>query len=370
MIQHFLMIANTSINLEQLKKQIKDKAKELGAIESSIAGIIISPESQIKFSDWVDQGYHGEMNYLVNNLNLRFNPKLIQAGTQTIICIKVPYLTKPLSYHKERLNNKSQAYVSSYAVGRDYHKVVKQILNNLAKYINQLLKEYAIDHQFRAFTDSAPIMEVQLASQSGLGWRGKNTLLLNKVHGSMFFLGELFTNLPLPVDESVSSHCGSCTKCMDICPTNAFIGAYQLDARRCISYLTIENKGTIPEELRPLIGNRIYGCDDCQLVCPWNKFSKLAATTEFSSRHNLDSSTLLELFSWTEEEFYKKMEGSAIRRIGFDAWLRNLAVGIGNSVATPQAIAVLVQKKESASPLVAEHIDWAITQLTNRLTAN
>lgn len=360
-----------SINWLEIKAQIKAKAIELGAIDISVAATMIAPATQAKFTGWLDNGYHGKMNYLASNLELRFNPQLIKPETKTIICIKVPYLEKPLSQHLKRLDDHNHAYISSYAVGRDYHKIVKQLLNRLANYINQLLVTHAINHEHRAFTDSAPVMEVQLASQSGLGWRGKNTLLLDKNHGSMFFLGELFTSLPLPVDKSGSSHCGSCNKCIDICPTRAFISPYELDARRCISYLTIENKEAIPEELRPLIGNRVYGCDDCQLFCPWNKFSKLSVNEEFNARYKLDDSSLLQLFNWTEEEFYKNTEGSAIRRIGYNSWLRNLAVGIGNAPASRESIIILQNKLAQELPaMVIEHINWAIKRLTDRLIAN
>lgn len=356
--------------LQSLKEETRKKAKSLGCLDITIAATVISDEAKEKYQQWLNEELHGSMDYLARNTELRFNPILIHENTVTIICVKIPYLTHPIKFHKERLNNQEVAYVSSYALGRDYHKVVKQILNNLAVFINEQLENSGIEHKYRAFTDSAPVMEVQLSSQSGLGWRGKNTLLITKDRGSMFFLGELFTNLPLPIDKEISNHCGSCNKCIDICPTKAFVTPYKLDARRCISYLTIENKGAIPLGLRKLIGNRIYGCDDCQLFCPWNKFSQQSPIDDFNTRNHLDSSSLLELFKWNEEEFLKKTEGSAIRRIGYNSWIRNLAVAIGNSEPSLEKIKVLQDKLPYPDKMVTEHIIWAINELTDRLTTD
>lgn len=324
-----------------LKGLIKDKASSFGFLDAQISSIIIDVKAQEKFSQWLAQNYAGDMYYLEQNTELRFNPQKLNENTLAIICVKAPYLTKNVGYHKNRLNDPNHAYVSSYAVDRDYHKVVKQQLKKYAEWINQLLQEYGISHQYRVFTDSAPIMEVQIAAQAGLGWRGKNTLLLNKTQGSMYFLGEIFTTLPLPPDQPVTSHCGSCTKCLEVCPTQAFVEPYVLDARKCISYLIIENKGKIPEEFRKQIGNRIYGCDDCQLFCPWNKFSQLTQLVDFDTRNKLDSSTLLELFNWSEEEFKIKMQGSPIYRIGYEAWQRNLAIGLGNAPKSDSIVKLL-----------------------------
>jgi|LauGreDrversion4_2_1035121.scaffolds.fasta_scaffold32882_2 epoxyqueuosine reductase len=349
-----------------LKTLIKDKAQELGFLELTVSSCIIDSAAQQKFQDWLAQGYAGDMQYLENNQNLRFNPQELHPSSIRLISVKVPYLTQTTTLLKNHLMQPEQAYISSYALGRDYHKVVKQQLNKLATWINQYLSETGFEHHYRAFSDSAPIMEVQIAAQSGGGWRGKNTLLLNKKHGSMFFLGELFTNLPLEVDEPTTAHCGSCNKCIEVCPTQAFISPYVLNAKKCISYLTIENKGSIPLELRSLIGNRIYGCDDCQLFCPWNKFSTLTTYTDFIPRHKLDSSSLLELFKWSEAEFTQKMQGSAILRIGYDSWQRNLAVALGNAPYEAEIITELEFKALTASIMVKEHIIWAINQQQNK----
>lgn len=349
-----------------LKALIKDKAQELGFLELTVSSCAIDPSAGQKFQDWLAQGYAGDMHYLENNQNLRLNPQELHPSSIRIISVKAPYLTQTTALLKKQLTQPEQAYISSYALGRDYHKVVKQQLNKLATWINQYLSESGFEHHYRVFSDSAPIMEVQVATQSGGGWRGKNTLLLNKKHGSMFFLGELFTNLPLEIDKPTTAHCGSCTKCIEVCPTQAFVSPYVLNAKKCISYLTIENKGSIPLELRSLIGNRIYGCDDCQLFCPWNKFSTLTTYTDFIPRHKLDSSSLLDLFKWDEADFTKKMQGSAILRIGYDSWQRNLAVALGNAPYQAEIITELEFKSRTSSAMVKEHITWAIAQQQNK----
>lgn len=356
--------------INQLKQKIKDQANQFGFLEINFATLIIPNEAQDKFNQWIENNYHGEMNYLANNRELRFNPKILHDGTLSIISVKAPYLQNEIKFHKQRLNNPEHAYVSSYALGRDYHKVVKQNLNNLAQWISAEIAnlETLQSHLYRVFTDSAPIMEVLLASLAGSGWRGKNTLLINKNHGSMFFLGEIFSNIPFTADVPTSSHCGSCSKCLDVCPTQAFISPYVLDARKCISYLTIENDGAIPLELRTKIGNRIYGCDDCQLFCPWNKFSQLAALPDFKVRNNLDSSSLLELFAWSEDEFRQRLQGSPIHRIGYNSWLRNLAIGIGNSPYSEANISALTNKcSKIDNMMVQEHIKWAIAEQEKKL---
>lgn len=352
-----------------LVQYIKDQAIEFGFLECTISKAQISQEAQSKFNNWIANNYNGSMDYLANNREVRFNPALIHDGTISIICVKLPYLHHPIRYHKERLSDENLGYISSYALGRDYHKVNKKLLNELAKKINQYLGKNNLEHQYRVFTDSAPIMEIEIAKNSGLGWRGKNTLLLDKNHGSMFFLGEIFTNLDLSADEPITEHCGSCKKCIDVCPTKAFISPYTLDARRCISYLTIENNGPIPVELRKLIGNRVYGCDDCQLFCPWNKFSKLSSQIDFNTRNNLDSSSLLELFGYSEEEFHQRMQGSPIYRIGYDSWLRNIAVGIGNSPYTKENINALEDKLiQINNEMIKEHILWALSEQVAKST--
>ena len=350
-----------------LKTLIKAKASDFGFLEAAIATIQIPEDAQNKFRLWLEQGFAGDMHYLERNLPLRFNPELLQLGTVAIICVKAPYLQALPASHKQRLADGEQAYISSYALGRDYHKVVKQQLRHYCDWINQQLTEWSLNATHRVFTDSAPIMEIVLASQAGLGWRGKNTLLIHKQHGSLFFLGEIFTTLPLPADKASTNHCGSCHKCLDICPTKAFSAPYVLDARKCISYLTIENQGSIPVEFRSAIGNRVYGCDDCQLFCPWNKFSQISSLPDFKVRNSLDTASLFELFSWSEEEFNLRLQGSAIYRIGYQAWQRNLAVGLGNAPYSAAIVTLLQSRLSSASDMLAEHIAWAIEQQLAKL---
>ncbi|MEN9946453.1 MAG: tRNA epoxyqueuosine(34) reductase QueG [Pseudomonadota bacterium] len=355
------------LDLKHLKQLIQEQALELGFLEARISRATINKDAQHNFEQWLKQGYAGEMDYLTNNRQLRFAPETLHNNTLSIISVKAPYLTQSVSYHKQRLSELHNGYISSYALGRDYHKVVKQQLNKLAKFINQYLGQFNLEHNFRVFTDSAPIMEVQLAMQAGNGWRGKHTLLINQQHGSMFFLGEIFTNLALEADAHSSSHCGSCHKCLDVCPTQAIIAPYQLDATRCIAYLTIENSGSIPEQFRQAIGNRIYGCDDCQLFCPWNKFSQLSTYADFKPRHQLDQLSLYQLFSWNEAQFIQKMQGSPIYRIGFNAWQRNLAIAIGNAPYDQQLLQLLKQRLATATAMVQEHISWAIEQQLSKL---
>lgn len=345
-----------------ISQQIIDKASNFGFLDAKIAQIKIEESAKKNFNTWLSQHFQGTMDYLHRNKSLRFNPELLHLGTMSIICVKIPYLTQNIAYHKERLTNTNQAYISSYALGRDYHKVVKQQLEKYVLAIRTLLAEYKLDLNYRVFTDSAPILEIELARQAGLGFRGKNTLLLNTKQGSMFFLGEIFTNLPLVASSSTTSHCGSCTKCLDICPTKAFVAPYVLNASKCISYLTIENKGSIPLEYRKMIGNRIYGCDDCQLVCPWNKFSQLTGLNDFNTRHNLDQISLIDAFNLTESEWQKTMQGSPIYRIGYPAWLRNVAVALGNIKASPEVIQALRTKLNHPSELVREHVEWALSE--------
>ena len=312
---------------------------------------------------WLERGFQGEMAYLERNLSKRLAPELLHPGTIRIISARMDYLktaTRPI----EVLEQPEAAYISRYALGRDYHKTLRGRLARLGRRISEAAA--AIDHDFRAFTDSAPVLEKALAEKSGLGWIGKHTLLLNREAGSWFFLGEIFTNLPLPVDDpATEDHCGNCRACMTVCPTDAIVGPRQLDARRCISYLTIEHRGPIPEPLRAPMGNRIYGCDDCQLYCPWNRDANEAGEPDFEPRQGLESERLLTLFGWSEAEFLKKTEGSAIRRISYEQWQRNLAVAIGNGPASEAALTALRRRRLAASALVAEHIDWALARLTS-----
>jgi epoxyqueuosine reductase len=279
-------------------------------------------------------------------------------GTQRIISARLDYWPPDAADADTVLNDPDAAYIARYALGRDYHKVLRARLQALAERISAVAGE----HHFRVFTDSAPVLEVELATKSGLGWRGKHTLLLNRAHGSWFFLGEIYTDLALPVDAPEANHCGTCQACIDICPTRAIVAPYQLDARRCISYLTIEHKTAIPEEFRPLIGNRIYGCDDCQLVCPWNRFAQTAELADFSVRNGLDSASLIELFNWSEADFNDRLAGSAIRRIGHQRWLRNIAVALGNASTTPAIRAALGARVSHPSGLVREHVAWALAR--------
>ena len=353
-------------NLAALALSIKAWARELGFAEAGIADVDLGP-AEAGLQAWLECGYHGEMNYMAAHGMTRARPAELVPGTLRVITVRMNYLPRDAAAgwrerEEGRVADARAAAVSIYARGRDYHKVLRARLQQLAQRIRGEIGEFG----YRVFTDSAPVMEVALAEKSGIGWRGKHTLLLNREAGSMFFLGELYTDLPLPVDSPVSSHCGQCHACIDICPTQAILAPYKLDARRCISYLTIELKGSIPVELRPLIGNRVYGCDDCQLVCPWNKFAQPSALADFDVRNGLDNATLVALFAWEEEEFNRRMEGSAIRRIGHERWLRNLAVGLGNALRqAPDAqelVAALDARASYPSALVREHVAWALAQ--------
>jgi len=288
----------------------------------------------------------------------RSRPAELIAGTVRIISARLDYFPSASADPHTVLDDAEAAYISRYALGRDYHKVLRNRLQSLAERIGQ----EAGEHRFRVFTDSAPVLEVALATKSGLGWRGKHTLLLNRQHGSWFFLGEIYTNLPLPVDTPEANHCGTCQACIDICPTQAILAPYSLDARRCISYLTIELKGSIPLELRPLLGNRIYGCDDCQLACPWNRFAQTATLPDFEVRNGLDSAQLVELFAWNEIDFNERLAGSPIRRIGHERWLRNIAVALGNAPSSAKIQTALGAQLNHPSEIVREHVAWALSR--------
>ena len=343
----------------QLTTSIKNWAHELGFQAVGIGDIDLSRHRQ-PLEDWLEHGYQGEMKFMERHLDLRTNPSQLHPGSLNAICVRMEYMPPDVDTVKV-LQNPEQAYISRYALGRDYHKVVRKRLAQLAKRIEAIYGSF----NSRPFVDSAPVMEKPLAQQAGLGWQGKHGLIIDRKAGSYFVIGELLTDLPLIPDLPYSeNHCRRCTACMDVCPTNAFPAPYILDARRCISYLTIELKGSIPEELRSLIGNRVFGCDDCQLVCPWNRYCHFSDEADFKPRHSLDKAELIALFSWNEEEFLKKTEGSPIRRSGYQGWLRNLAVGIGNSGGGEPAIQALSAKRDQCSEMVKEHIDWALRQLT------
>ena len=334
-----------------LARDIKAWGLELGFQAVGIADADLSA-AEPRLLEWLAQGWHGEMEYMARHGALRARPAELKAGTLRVISCRMNYLTDQPAPGPET------AIVARYARGRDYHKVMRDRLQKLCDRISRNVNGFG----HRVFSDSAPVMEVELGARAGLGWRGKHTLLLSREAGSWFFLGEIYCDLPLPTDEAQENHCGTCQRCIDVCPTQAIRAPYQLDARRCISYLTIEHKSAIPEELRPLIGNRVYGCDDCQAACPWNSFAQPTDEKDFSVRNGLDRATMVELFAWTEAEFDERLRGSPIRRIGYERWLRNLAVGLGNAPSSPEIIAALRSRQHSCSALVKEHIDWALAR--------
>jgi len=350
-----------SIGNAALAAKIKLWGKALGFSQIGIAQTDVA-EAATKLQQWLEAGHHGAMDYMAKNSDLRAKPSALVPGTVSIISARMPYL--PISQISERvLTNKEAAYVSRYALGRDYHKTIRTRLQKLVEHIR---KDLATTHPekdfvFRAFSDSAPVFEVEFAHKAGIAWRGKHTLSMSR-EGSWHFLGEIYTSLPLPSDNPDKDHCGTCTRCIDCCPTSAIVAPYEVDARLCISYLTIELQGPIPVTLRPLIGNRIYGCDDCQLCCPWNRFAT-AGDPDFAVRNSLDSSKLVDLFAWSSEEFEHRLKGSPIRRIGHERWLRNIAVALGNSTPSAATLRALQSRSDHPSPLVREHIAWALTKI-------
>ena len=340
-----------------LKSDIQRWGQELGFQRIGVSDIDLERAEQ-RLDEWLSDGYHGTMRYMHRHGTKRSRPEELVPGTLRVISARMDYLPQAQDGALPLLDHDSKAYISRYALGRDYHKVLRMRLRALARRIEERVGEFG----YRVFVDSAPVLEKALAEKAGLGWIGKHTNLIDRDFGSWFFLGELYTDLPLPVDEPEVSHCGSCRACIDVCPTDAIVGPYKLDARRCISYLTIELKESIPVEFREAIGNRIYGCDDCQLFCPWNKFAKPTAEGDFAPRHNLESEHLTELFSWSESTWLSKTEGSAIRRIGYQRWLRNVAVALGNAKTTPQVVSALNKRRDSDSKIVAEHVLWALAR--------
>ena len=336
---------------------IKAWSKELGFQDTRIADAAADMSlAEAGLREWLNQGHHGEMDYMAKHGSRRTRPAELVSGTLRVISVRMNNTPPAAKNSWEVMQDGTRAFISRYALGRDYHKVLRARLQKLADKIAAEVGPF----NYRVFTDSAPVMEVEWAQKSGLGWRGKHTLLLSRAAGSLFFLGEVYTDLPLPVDHPVGNYCGSCSKCLEICPTQAIIAPYRLDARRCISYLTIEHKGSIPETLRPLIGNRVYGCDDCQLICPWNKFAAITAENDFAVRNGLDDVTLVELFGWSKEQFDTVLAGSPIRRIGHEQWLRNLAVGLGNAPSSAAVTGALQARRDDASALVREHVQWAL----------
>jgi epoxyqueuosine reductase len=366
-------------DLDRLAQSIKTWGADLGFADVRIADVDLA-HLEAGLQAWLDAGHHGEMDYMASHGMKRARPAELVPGTVRAISVRMDYLPMNLEGDwraRERLRQQDPdaAVVSLYARGRDYHKVLRNRLQALAEKIKAAIGDYG----YRVFTDSAPVMELPLAEKAGLGWRGKHTLLLSREAGSTFFIGEILVDLPLPVDPATGAHCGGCSACIDACPTGAILGPGRLDARRCISYLTIELKGSIPEEFRPLIGNRIYGCDDCQLACPWNKFAQRSSVPDFDERNGLGTAGLVELFGWEEEEFNRRLEGSPIRRIGHERWLRNLAVGLGNAAKGNAAkgnaangdaanpgdagiVAALRARAAHPSSLVREHVAWALAR--------
>jgi len=340
-----------------LARDIKRWAQELGFQQAGITTTELGT-AEAHLLRWLGAGHHGEMTYMERHGTRRSRPAELVPGTVRIISVRMDYWPQQVRGANKVLQEPALAYVSRYALGRDYHKVVRKRLQTLADRIAACTGPFG----YRAFTDSAPVLEKALAENAGLGWIGKHTNLINERAGSWFFLGELFTDLPLPVDPPATSHCGDCHACIDACPTQAIIAPYQLDARRCISYLTIEARGSIPESLRPAMGNRIYGCDDCQLACPWNRFAVPARETDFHPRHHLDTAELVSLFQWSESRFEQNTQGSAIHRIGYECWLRNIAVALGNAPTSPAVVHALQEKCGHPSALVREHVAWALQQ--------
>ncbi len=352
-------------DLHELVGDIRRWGRELGFAAVGIsAGETEVADNRLR--NWLAQGRQGDMDYMARNAPLRAAPRALlrmPASSLRVISARLDYRSRRdaadwVEREWRRIAERDAAVISIYARGRDYHKVLRLRLRQLAEHIARA----APQAQLRACTDTAPVFEVEFARAAGIGWRGKHTLLLSQDAGSMFFLGEIITDLPLPVDQPASEHCGTCRRCIEVCPTQAIVAPYELDARRCISYLTIEHKGSIPEELRPLIGNRVYGCDDCQLVCPWNKFARVSRLPDFDVRNGLDCATLLELFGWSESEFRDRHAGSAILRIGYERWLRNLAVGLGNALMSDAVIGALRSRADSPLALVREHVGWALAR--------
>ena len=344
----------------RLARDIKAWGCELGFQQVGIAGIDLA-EDETRLLSWLEAGRHGEMGYMHRHGVKRSRPAALRPGTLRVISVRLDYWPASATPADSVLGDPGLAYVSRYALGRDYHKVIRARLQRLADRIEGRIGRFG----YRAFVDSAPVLEKALARNAGLGWIGKHTNLINRSAGSWFFLGELYTDLPLPTDRAASEHCGTCRACIDACPTGAIVAPFELDARRCIAYLTIELRGSIPVELRAAMGNRIFGCDDCQLVCPWNRFASATTESDFSPRHRLDAATLVSLFQWTETQFEQHTRGSAVRRVGYHGWLRNVAVALGNAPSDEFVIGALLARRDHPSALVREHVAWALQRQTS-----
>ena len=350
------MVLHT-MDFGHLAEQIRHWGQALGFQQIGIAGTTLDTAER-RLDDWVAAGFHGELGYMTRHGRKRTHPAQLVPGTARVISARMDYLPAGALPADTVLADPERAYIARYALGRDYHKVLRRRLQQLADRISAA----GTPHGYRVFVDSAPVMEKPLAAAAGLGWQGKHTNLINTQAGSWFLLGEIYTDLPLPADTPAADHCGSCRACLDICPTQAIVAPYVLDARRCISYFTIESRGPIPIEFRAAMGNRIFGCDDCQLVCPWNKFAQATAEPDFAPRHGLDDSRLTELFAWSENDWSTRTEGSALRRPGYLGWLRNIAVALGNAPSTEEVVRTLRARAAHASDLVREHVAWAIEQ--------
>jgi epoxyqueuosine reductase len=351
------MNAAPHIDLEEVKRELAARAAALGFAALGVAHIEI-PEDERHLLTWLAAGYHGEMDYMERHGVMRSRPQQLAPGTVRVVSARMDYWPAGAATPEAVLADATLGYVSRYALGRDYHKILRRALATLAQQLAQRIGPFG----YRVCVDSAPVLEKAHARNAGLGWIGKHTNLIARDAGSYFFLGEILTDLALPVDEPASAHCGTCAACIPACPTGAIVAPYRLDARRCISYLTIEHKSAIPVELRPAIGNRIFGCDDCQLVCPWNKFARAAAHPDFKVRHNLDTKALTKFFGWTEAQWEERMRGSAIHRLGFERFSRNVAVALGNAPASDEVMQALEERRTDPSPMVREHVEWALTR--------
>jgi epoxyqueuosine reductase len=353
---------NNAADFNQLAHDIKQWGLALGFDQIGITDTNLQTE-EAYHQAWIAKGFHGEMDYMAKHGVKRTRPAELVPNTMRVISARLDYLPPNALASEQVLQDNTKAFISRYALARDYHKVMRNKLQKLSEKIQSSVNQIEkLNFEYRVFTDSAPVLEVALAEKSGIGWRGKHTLLINKDRGSWFFLGEIYTNLPLPIDTPSNNHCGTCSSCMEVCPTQAIVAPYQVDARRCISYLTIELKDSIPLEFRSLIGNRVYGCDDCQLYCPWNKFAEISREPDFAIKNGLDDISLIDCFSWSENTFKTKLAGSAIYRIGYTQWLRNIAIGLGNADTTPEVIAALQARANDDSALLREHITWALAQ--------
>ncbi|MEZ5522653.1 MAG: tRNA epoxyqueuosine(34) reductase QueG [Dokdonella sp.] len=351
----------SAVDFSALLSEMREWATALGFQQLGVAGIELGAD-ETHLLNWLRQGRHGEMDYMASHGSKRSRPQELVPGTVRVVSVRMDYLAAQARPGFDVLEEPQRAYVARYALGRDYHKLMRTRLQKLANRIAERVGPFG----YRAFVDSAPVLERALARDAGLGWIGKHTCLINRDAGSWFFLGELYTDLPLPLDTPASAHCGTCRRCLDICPTQAIVAPYEVDARRCIAYLTIELRGPIPLELRRAMGNRVFGCDDCQLVCPWNKFATPTVEADFSPRHDLDDATLIELFEWDEAEFLRRTEGSPIRRTGHVGWLRNIAVALGNAPYSAATVAALEQRRHHPAEIVREHVAWALAEQADK----